>query len=53
MLPRLGELEEGQRHARVCRHEGSQVPGHGTVRPRRIRAITGELRAMTRMQASL
>jgi len=28
-------------------------PGHGTVRPRRIRAITGELRAMARMQAWL
>jgi len=27
--------------------------GHGTVRPRRIRAITGELRAMARMQAWL
>jgi hypothetical protein len=27
--------------------------GYGTVRPRRIRAITGELRAMARMEAWL
>jgi hypothetical protein len=43
----------GQRHARVSRHEGSQALDHGTVRPHRIRAITGELRAMARMRAWL
>ncbi len=37
----------------VSRHEGSQVLGHGTVSPHRIRAITGELRAMARTRASL